>query len=505
MKILSAAQIRAADAYTIAHEPIASIDLMERAAKACTRWIVQHFASDVPICIFCGMGNNGGDGLAIARQLHEQGYHVNAYIVFHGSRFSPDCELNKKRLEHLFGSPLQAIHDKQDFPTEIPENALFIDALFGTGLTRPLEGLSAAIVDIINAHRQQHKVISIDLPSGLFADQCSQQTTHIYAHYTLSFECLKLAFLLPENAEAVGDVQVISIGLHPAFLEQVDTPFFLTDETEIRSMLKSRQPFSHKGHYGHALLIAGSYGKMGAALLAASACMRSGAGLLTCQIPQCGYSILQSILPEAMCLCDANEFVITEIPATDSYNAIGIGPGLGHDPMTFEALTQLLNHYSHPLVLDADALNLLAVHPRWLSRIPKKSILTPHPKEFERLFGPTENHFERLTLQLSKARELHCYLLLKGKYSAIATPEGRCFFNPTGNPGMATGGSGDVLTGILTGLLAQRYPPQEAALLGAYLHGRAGDLAAATFSPEAMIASDIIHHLGAAFQSIQQQ
>lgn len=500
MKIFSAAQIRAADAYTIEREPVESIGLMERAARQCTKWIIEHIPSSRPVYLFCGMGNNGGDGLAVARLLCEEGYNVQAHIIFYTDHFSADCLVNKNRLEHVYGSPLQAVHTAAGFPS-LPEDAVVIDALFGTGLKRPLQGLAAEAVEWMN--RQGHMIISIDLPSGMYADRSSLNQPVVKADYTLSFEFFKLAFLLPENAPFVGEVLVLPIGLHPGYIDQTLTPYHIVDTAFIQTIYKRRRPFSHKGTYGHALLVAGSFGKMGAALLAARACLRSGVGLLSCHIPACGYLPMQTAVPEAMCLCDQHEQHLTAIPFEEGkYHSVGIGPGIGQHPDTVQALERFLDQCKTPLVLDADALNILGRHPRLLEKIPRHSILSPHPKEFERLFGESGDDFERLKLLGEKCRQYSLYILLKGHYSCTATPDGRFFFNPTGNAGMATGGSGDVLTGILTGLLAAQYEPLHAALLGAFLHGRAGDLAAAALSQESMLASDITENLGAAFKSL---
>lgn len=501
MKIFTAPQIREGDAYTIRHEPVKSIELMERAASRCAAWIRDHFPDGRPVYVFCGTGNNGGDGLAIARLLHESGREVHSFLVFYSKRFSEDCTVNRTRLEHTFGSRLQAVYGEADFP-EIPPDALVVDALFGTGLNRPLAGLAAEVVARING--QPQPVIAIDMPSGLMADESSMGHTVVRATHTLSFEFYKLAFLMPDNGPFTGTVHILPVGIHPGYIGDTGTPYYLVDRRHILTLYKKRNAFSHKGTYGHALLLAGSFGKMGAAVLASAACLRSGAGLLTSHIPGCGYLILQTALPEAMCICDPSEKHWTEVPDPGNhYSAIGVGPGIGRHPQTVKALDGLLDAIGEqegpPAVIDADALNILGAEKALLQKIPAHSILTPHPREFERLFGETENNFDQLALQLRKSREHRLYIVLKGHYTRVTTPEGQCFFNSTGNAGMATAGSGDVLTGILTGLLAQGYAPLQAALFGVYLHGLAGDVAAKEQSAEAMIASDIIASLGNAF------
>ncbi|SHL18282.1 NAD(P)H-hydrate epimerase [Chitinophaga jiangningensis] len=499
MKIFSAAQIREADAYTIQHEPISSVDLMERAAAACTGWIEDHFPPAHPVYIICGKGNNGGDGLAIVRQLLEKGYEANAWLLTGNA--SADNLANQARLEQRFPGHIHPLNDVQEFPA-IAADGIIIDALFGTGLNKPVEGWLAGVIHRINDLRTRHTVIAIDMPSGLQADSSSLHTPVVQAHYTLSFETYKLAFMLPENAVFGGEIHVLPIGLHPDFLTQTPARFHLTDQETIRTIYQPRNPFGHKGTYGHALLIAGSYGKIGAALLATRACLRAGAGLVSAHVPGCGYEIMQLGEPAAMCVTDADMQHSTHFHLDINeakYNSIGIGPGLGTHQQTALALEKLLDNYPLPMVLDADALNIISVYPYLLYKIPKGSLLTPHPKEFERLFGATANQFERLDLLSRKSVETGLYILLKGRYSTIACPDGSLYFNPTGNAGMATGGSGDVLTGILTAMLAQGYTPKAAIILGVWLHGYAGDLAAARLSQEAMTAGDIIHHLGDAF------
>ncbi|RAJ00363.1 NAD(P)H-hydrate epimerase [Chitinophaga skermanii] len=500
MKILSAQQIKAADAYTIANEPISSIDLMERAASACAQWISAHFSSSETVHIFCGKGNNGGDGLAIARLLWEQDYKVQVYIVEVSLHATDDFTAN---LEKLPIQP-QYIHASHEVPSIT--TGIVVDAILGTGLNRPVEGWLAGVFHHINNLQQQIPILSIDVPSGMMIDSSSEKSTCIHARYTLSFEVYKLGFLLPENAERVGEIVLLPIGLHPEFLQRESTPYHIVDAAMVRALYQPRKSFAHKGTYGHALLIAGSYGKIGAAVLSAKACLRSGVGLLTTYLPSCGYNIMQTSVPEAMCITDPrNELSMqfyTLVQEKQQYNTIGIGPGLGTDVSTAKGLEKLLLQYKQAMVIDADALNIISQYPRLLDQIPANSILTPHPKEFERLFGATSNQFERLSLLREKAVQYKLYILLKGKFSAIACPDGVVYFNSTGNPGMATGGSGDVLTGILTGLLAQGYQSKVAVLLGAYIHGAAGDAAAEQLSQEAMVAGDIIDFLGEIFKKL---
>lgn len=500
MKILSAPQIRAADAYTIEHEPIRSVLLMERAAAECAGWMVHTFGENPPpFYIFCGMGNNGGDGLVIARLLKEHGFSVQAWLVHHSDKASEDNLANQPHYPEL-----QHIHSLADFPP-IEQTGVIVDAIFGTGLSRPVEGWVAGILHKINDQHNRHTIVSIDIPSGLMADHSSRHAPCIHARYTLSFQFYKLAFMLPENTDKAGEVVILQIGLHPDYIAQAQTRFHVVDKNIIHTIYQPRDSFAHKGTYGHSLIIAGSYGKMGAAVLSTRACLRTGAGLVTAHIPRCGYNILQTSVPEAMCETEDTEHIVTRFHESvkDNYAVISIGPGIGTESATAKALEKLLSQYEKPMVLDADALNIISTYPFLLHKVPHSSILTPHPKEFERLFGAAEDHFARLELLSAKAQELQLYILLKGRFSAMACPDGSVYFNPTGNPGMATAGSGDVLTGILTGLLSQGYTPKAALLLGAWLHGLAGDLAADDISEESLIAEDIVNYLGQAWLSVR--
>lgn len=500
MKLLSAQQTRDWDLYTIQHEPISSIDLMERTALKCVEWLNLHHYTGKHFCIFCGKGNNGGDGLAIARILSEHNNFVTVYILESGHKGSDDFQINLARLQQSSHKDIHFIQSGASFPI-IPLHAIIIDALFGSGLSRPLEGLSSKLVEHIN--QTGCEVIAIDVPSGLFLDISSKGNTVVKATHTLSIQIFKAAFLIPENAAFIGDVHVIDIHLNHDFLLDASIKRELVDDELIHSIFKPRNPFAHKGNFGHALIVAGSYGKMGAAVLSAKACLRSGAGLVTCHIPECGYTVLQTALPEAMILTDFNSFNITNIEFDVSkHNVIGIGPGIGTSIETRDALKKILQQFKKPVVIDADGLNCISLEKQILNFLPPHSILTPHPKEFDRLFGECETDFERIEKALHHARLLDCLIVLKGHHTFIATPSGNGYFNNTGNAGMATAGSGDVLTGILTGLLAQGYSSKESAILGVYLHGFAGDIAANKISKEAMIASDITKNIGEAFLRI---
>jgi ADP-dependent NAD(P)H-hydrate dehydratase / NAD(P)H-hydrate epimerase len=495
--ILTAQQLRAWDTYTILNEPISSIDLMERAACKCVEWIRQQKWQNRSFRIFCGKGNNGGDGLAIARLLFRLDYSVSVYILEFGKSGSDDFQTNLKRLHELPFTAIHFIQSAESFPL-INTDEIVIDALFGSGLNKPLQGLAAALVDHIN--NSKAFVVSADLPSGMFIDSSSKDNKVVEAKYTLTFQCYKLALLIQENALLFGEVRILDIGLHPEYVQGQHFDVELVDEHVINAIWKPRNAFTHKGNFGHALLVAGSYGKMGAAILAAKACLHSGVGLLTCYLPKCGYQIMQTALPEAMVMTDDNEHIIEQLPdEIDKYSVIGLGPGIGTAKETQNTVSFICRRYKKSLVIDADALNCLALQKDLLQQLPPASILTPHPKEFDRLFGEHLNDFERVTTAKENARRLNSVIVLKSHHTAIATPSGHCFFNNTGNAGMARGGSGDVLTGIITALVAQRYSSEHAALLGVYLHGLAGDLAASTLSRQFMIATDMITFLSRAF------
>jgi hydroxyethylthiazole kinase-like uncharacterized protein yjeF len=499
MKILPVEKIREADAYTIQHEPIADIDLMERAAGRLFKWIKKRVDTGHRFFVFAGLGNNGGDGLALARLLTEAGYDTEVFVVRFSDKHSDSFQINYDRFKNLGKQKLHDLKQGDDFP-EIEEEDLVVDALFGSGLSRPVKGFPGEIIRRMNATPALK--IAIDVPSGLFTDTPSAGAGgEIFrADYTLTFQFPKLAFLFPENDAYVGSWHVLDIGLHPEYIRKVSVRNYYVMPQDAAIIRKPRRKFSHKGTYGHALLIAGSYGKMGAAVLAARAALRSGVGLLHVHIPQAGYAIMQTALPEAMLSIDRYENYFSDVPELAPYNAVGIGPGLGTMHQSQMALKLLLQQFKLPIVFDADALNILAQNKTWLAFLPHYSILTPHPKEFERLAGKWDNDFERLDKQRTFAVKNQVVVVLKGAHTSICTPKGDCYFNSTGNPGMATAGSGDVLTGILTALLAQGYGSVEAAVLGVYLHGLAGDIAARKQSQEALLAGDIVSSLGKAFK-----
>ncbi len=499
VKILSSKEIHELDRHTIEEEGIPSVDLMERACKAFTAWFAVRYRPGKRIGVVCGTGNNGGDGLGIARLLSIEGYQVQVMVVTQAGKPTSDFEINRNRLP----SQIPCTDWNDSYSESLFSGVdIIIDALLGSGLSRPLEGTLERVVSMMN--ETSAIKIAVDIPSGLLMDRPSEGVI-FKAHRTVSFQLPKLAFFMPSNAPYVGEWSLVDIGLSATFLSNQSCQHFLVTESDISKLFIPRKRFSHKGNFGHALLIAGSSGMMGACVLSSKAALRAGVGLLTAHIPKSEKNILPIAVPEALTEYDDNETCFSGISSPEKYSTIGIGPGLGKQKETLQGLTQLLESYRKPMVLDADALNLLAENAHLLHLIPTGSILTPHPKEFERLAGAWKDDFERLEKLRKLSIDLKSVIILKGAFTTIATPDGKIFFNPTGNPGMATGGSGDVLTGILTAMLSQGYSSVDASVISVYLHGLAGDLAARELGMISLIASDIINFVPKAFLQIRKE
>ena len=504
MKIFSTSAIKELDKYTIEKEPISSIDLMERAATALSQEIVSRFDMSHKIYVFAGQGNNGGDALALSRLLIQKGYSVYTFLCNPTNKLSFDCKNNKDRLLEI--SNVQFTEIVNEFlPPVLTEDDIVIDGLFGSGLNKPLEGGFAALVRYIN--HSPAKVISIDVPSGLFGEDNLdiEDQTIIKADITLTFQFPKLAFFFAENDQFVGDFYVLDIGIHEEAIEKTASSIHFVEKEDVASLLKKRCKFSHKGTFGHGLLFAGSYGKIGASVLSATACLRTGIGLLTTHVPECGKTIMQTTVPESMLSVDSLYEAISLLPDLTNYSALAVGPGLGSYVQTSAFIENLLSSANElPIVLDADALNIISSWPIIDHVFPVNCIITPHPKEFDRLAGESTTAYQRFLKAQAFAKKHHIFVLLKGAYTAIICPSGECYFNSTGNPGMATAGSGDVLTGILLSLLAQGYSLKEAAIIGVYLHGLAGDIAVQNLSEESLIARDIYNNLGNAFSRLKE-
>lgn len=501
MKILTCTQQKEADAYTIANNNILSINLMEKAASLIADEISKRWDRSHRIVVFAGAGNNGGDALAVARLLFSKSYPVEIYLFNIKGTISEDCMTNIQRLQQCGFTDYHEISNAFE-PPKLTAEDVVVDGLFGSGLNKPLSGGFASVVKYINASNAQ--VVSIDLPSGLMGEDNSNnlRTNIIRADLTLSIQLPKLAFLFPENEDIVGEWKTLDIGISQELIAQADTPYIITEASEMSQLIKPRKRFAFKNNFGHALLIAGSSGMAGASILAARACLRSGVGLLTIHTPVCNHDILQTAVPEAMVQNDVHELYFAEPVDLDNYQAIAIGPGIGQEEETALATFDQLADCYIPAVLDADAINILSSHRNYLNRLPRRSILTPHIGELERLIGRCNDSFDRLTKAKELAAYLQCYIVLKGAYSTVITPEGKFYFNPTGNPGMATGGSGDVLTGIILALLAQGYSQENAARLGTFVHGLAGDIACRRTGEISLTASDIIAALPEAWKEL---
>ncbi|PWD97834.1 NAD(P)H-hydrate dehydratase [Marinilabilia rubra] len=496
MKILTSNQTGEVDRYTIENEPIDSIELMERASYKAWRWISRNYPNQ-NFAVFVGPGNNGGDALAIARMLIKDGREVIT-CLYRTEKLSPDAAQNLQRLKNTSASTIIDL-STHPLPEDMPENTVAIDGLFGSGLNRPLNEKASKIVTFINNHFSQ--IIAVDVPSGLFCEDNSDNNRKniIRATFTLSFQMPKLAFLFAENQGQVGQWVLLPIGLSSKKIKATATPWRIVEPSEINEMMPVTPKFAHKGTMGHALLIAGSYGKTGAALLASKACLRSGVGLLTTHVPHSAVSILQTAIPEAMMSVDRSDLMFTEFPSLDAFAAIGIGPGLGTQVNSHRALKDLLPAaHNKKLVIDADGLNILSSDPEMLDHLPQETVLTPHPKEFERLTGPVKDDYHRLQVAIDFAKKHKVVLVLKGAYTAVISSNGEVSFNTTGNPGMATAGSGDTLTGIILALLANGIRSFDAARIAVYVHGLAGDFASAD-GQRGTIATDIIKNLGPAF------
>ncbi|UWX62334.1 NAD(P)H-hydrate dehydratase [Chryseobacterium oranimense] len=500
MKIFTAEQIRDWDRFTISNEPVSSIQLMERASEALAGWISENCKNYRKFAVFCGNGNNGGDGFAVARILYLKGFDVDVFIKDSRSKFSEDGTVNFKKLRDFSGISIKEFKDIEQ--NHFDSKTIIIDALFGTGLSRNIEGEYKEIIDQLN--ERSNVKISVDIPSGLFTNRIFQKNATVFkADYTLSFQSWKKTFLHPETGPYAGKVIILDIDLSKEYISHTETDDFVIDDPVIENIFKPRSEFSHKGTYGKVTIAAGSYGKIGAAVLATKSALKSGAGLIFTLAPSCGYEILQTSCPEAMFIKGGENYIDHFDIEKDT--VAGIGPGLGTHEVTEKGLLDFLREYHHPVVLDADALNILSKDSENLKLIPEQSVITPHPKEFERLFGSTLNSFERLKLACEKAAEFNIYIVLKDHHTQVISPDGNVFYNITGNSGLAKGGSGDILTGILSSLIAQGYSHKNACILGVWFHGKAADLAAEKYSKESMLPTDVISEFKNVFNMINKK
>ena len=496
MKFFSAKQIYAADKFTIEKQQISSIDLMERAAIQIFNWLhVRMQGAQVKIHLFCGIGNNGGDGLALARHLKEHGYNIEVNVVNYSDKRSKDFLINLDRLKERKVWPNFLERDGEF--TVIGPDDIIIDAIFGIGLNRSPDPWVARLIGHLNSSGAF--ILSIDIPSGLYMDKAIEDVNAVIkANHVLSFQVPKLVFFLPETGVFSNQWEILDIGLDQEYLKDTETEFEVIGKSEVLPMYKPREKFSHKGTYGHSLIIGGSYGKIGAVTLSAKACLTSGSGLVTAYVPRCGYVPIQTALPEVMVITDKNETAIGAITFDIKPTVIGLGVGLGMASETGDALSEFLETNKLPLVIDADGLNLLAKHKSFLKKLPTKTILTPHPKELERLIGTWKDDFDMLKKAKVFSKKYDVILTIKGAHT-MTIYNNHGYVNSTGNPGMATAGSGDALTGIITGLIAQGYEPLQAAIFGVYLHGMAGDLAIEHTGYQALTTSKLIDNIGMAF------
>lgn len=503
MKILSASQIKQVDAYTIEHEPVSSIDLMERASAAFANKIIERWSSSKPVKVFAGPGNNGGDALAVSRILSNAGFKVSTYFFNIGNNVSTDCIENVKRLRDCENVKLEEI-TANFTPPELTSDDIIIDGMFGTGVSRPLNGGFASVVKYLNA--SPGTIVSIDVPSGLMTeDNTNNVMNHIVrADYTYTFQHPKLSFFFSDNEQFVGEWEVLDIGLKDPGAGVTDTPYHTTEMSDVAPLIKKRSKFAYKGSVGHGSLVAGKTGMAGAAILAAKASLRTGIGKVTVRTPESNGDVMQVTVPEAVLDLESRVEAFSNTFDANDFDALAIGPGIGTSAETAQAFIEQIRFTRSPIVIDADAINILGGHRGWIQQLPKKCILTPHKGELFGLISTTRNCYDELERTRELAALQQVYIVIKGAYSAVCTPEGNVYFNTTGNPGMATAGSGDVLTGIILALVSQGYTQENACRLGVYLHGLAGDIAAERLEMESVMASDIIDAIPMALRRIKK-
>lgn len=502
MKIFSSKNIKDLDKATCESQCIDSLTLMERAANAVAKEIIERFLPSRNIIAMAGPGNNGGDTLAVCRILADQGFsNIDVFLFNVKGTLSADCEEQRNRLSEVKGIKLTEINTSFN-PPHLTENDVIIDGLFGSGLREPLSGGFASVARLINESGAY--VISIDIPSGLAGEWNAdfKYRDMVHANLTLTFQFPKLSFLFGENADIIGECKILDIGIDPKAMKATPTDWLLVESRTVRPQLHPRAPFTGKRDYGSAMIFAGSMGMMGAAVLCGGATLRCGAGLATIHAPRTAMTILQTAIPEVMFEPDRNERIITDMSLHHSHQAVAVGPGIGTGEATINALESLLKTCKSPLVLDADALNCIVKRPALLSMLPPHTVITPHIGEFDRLFGEQSNSEQRLKKAIEASRHYNIVIVLKSHYTMIVRPTGKVYFNSTGNAGMATAGAGDVLTGVIAAFMAQGYRPEYAATIGVFVHGLAGDIASEELGEYGVVASDISQRLGRAIKAI---
>jgi NAD(P)H-hydrate epimerase len=503
MKLFFSDQIKQLDAKTIEYEPISSVNLMERAACACYDIIINRYKDSSSFTIIAGTGNNGGDAFVIARKLAEAGKRVKVFVVKYSDNLSDDSFVNYEKLKKL------NVYIKELTSTDkeliIDKNSIVIDGIFGSGLSRAVTGWLADIINSINT--SDAAIVSIDIPSGLFGEDNrlvydNKDAKVVEADLVLALEQPSLSLMFPENYMFVKEFVIVPIGLSNIAKSEIVTDYYMLTEQNIGTLLKERLPYSHKGVFGNVLVVAGKYGMMGAATLCAKSAYRTGSGLVTLHVPSKCVDIAQIAVPEAIMSVDESDYIYTGVSDTDHFSAIVVGPGLGCKPNTRKGLLELLKS-DKKMIIDADALNILSEEDDWEKLIPESSILTPHPKEFERLFGKFADSYSRIIYLKRWCNEKSVTVVIKGAHTTIIDNAGDVYINSTGNSGMASGGSGDVLSGIIVSLLGQGYSVSEASRIGVYLHGLSADMALEKQSEESLIATDIIENIGSAFNYIR--
>lgn len=493
MKLFLTDNIKLLDSKTISYEPITSLQLMERATTYCFDWICNNIELNRKIAVFAGIGNNGGDALAIARMLCNIDKEVEVFFVLFSDKITDDCNENLKSIVNL-KIPIIYINPKKDIITLNLHDTLIIDGIFGSGLSKPIDGWVAEVIKSINESNSE--VISIDMPSGLFGEDNTNKGQIVKATHTLTLEQPKLSQLFAENSEFIGDLHIVPIGLHPQAKLEISTMFNYLQQSDIKLLIKSRSKFSHKGTFGHAYIFAGKYGMMGANVLATKAAYRTGCGLVTSHVPVKGVDIVQVSVPEALLSIDESDYILTSISDNiNDYSAVLFGPGVGCKCNTVKAFKRLLEIVKVPLVIDADGLNIISDNKEMLDSLPINTILTPHPKEFERIFGKFDDPFKRVVFMQKECIDRQINIVYKGANTIIVTSKGECFFNSTGNSGLATGGSGDVLSGIIVSLLAQGYSCTETMQIGVWIHGLAADIAVGDLCEHSLMAHDVINYI----------
>lgn len=504
MKLFTNDNIRAIERYSIEHDGVTEYDLVDRVAEGVVSEINSRWRPNKHTVIFAGPGNNGADALAVARRLAETGFKPSVYLFnIGGNKLSATCRRYRDELLSSWSSiAFSEVVSRFTIP-EINSSTLVIDGLFGSGLRDQLTGGFMALVRYIN--ESNASVVSIDVPSGLFADWNGNSLSRniVHADLTLCVQFPRISFFLSDNAEIVGEWKILDIGLSREAIASTPTNFHLVEEVEVKRLLRRRTEFCSKADFGSCRIIAGRYGMAGASVLACRGAIRSGVGKVTLHAPQCAFEVIQSSVPEALFEADRDKIMLTDAHTSHRYDAEGIGPGLGTDDMTVNAVESYLKNIAQrPVVIDADAINCMAIRPSMLNHVPQLSVLTPHAGEFDRLFGEQSTAESRLIKAIDVSAYHNILILLKGRYTALVRPDGKVYFNSSGSPALATAGSGDVLTGVITSLMAQKYKPEVSALLGAYIHGVAGELAAEDHGQYGVTASDVALCIGKAIKRI---